>query len=188
MLDQFQEESLSELWGLENNNNDEDETLGSVVACDFYNAGSLLSMSDEDIVRILTDELLPSAVPKFADAKLVDSWVGKYAGVVSWFSPGSYALRPPLEGAGNNVLPNVKCAGDWVRMGDREHGAKGLCQERAFVSGVEAANSLMKATTSADEKFQQHEVLAVRDDETQFKLGVELNRKVMSVFPRFWTR
>lgn len=94
MLDQFQEESLSELWGLEKNNNDETETttLGSVVACDFYNAGSLLSMSDEDIVRILTDELLPSAVPKFADAKLVDSWVGKYAGVVSWFSPGSYAL------------------------------------------------------------------------------------------------
>ena len=186
MLDQFQEESLSELWGLEKNNNV--TTLGSVVACDFYNAGSLLSMSDEDIVRILTDELLPSAVPKFADAKLVDSWVGKYAGVVSWFSPGSYALRPPLEGAGNNVLPNVKCAGDWVRMGDREHGAKGLCQERAYVSGFEAANSLMKATTSTDEKFQQHEVLAVRDDETQFKLGVELNRKVMSVFPRFWTR
>jgi len=166
MLDQFQEESLSELWGLEKNNNV--TTLGSVVACDFYNAGSLLSMSDEDIVRILTDELLPSAVPKFADAKLVDSWVGKYAGVVSWFSPGSYALRPPLEGAGNNVLPNVKCAGDWVRMGDREHGAKGLCQERAYVSGFEAANSLMKATTSTDEKFQQHEVLAVRDDETQF--------------------
>ena len=186
MLDQFQEENLSELWGLEKNNNV--TTLGSVVACDFYNAGSLLSISDEDIVRILTDELLPSAVPKFADAKLVDSWVGKYAGVVSWFSPGSYALRPPLEGAGNNVLPNVKCAGDWVRMGDREHGAKGLCQERAYVSGFEAANSLMKATTSTDEKFQQHEVLAVRDDETQFKLGVELNRKVMSVFPRFWTR
>ena len=27
--------------------------------------------------------------------------------------------------------------GDWVRMGDREHGAKGLCQERALVSGLE---------------------------------------------------
>ena len=58
--------------------------------------------------------------------------MGKYAGTVSWFSPGSYALRPPLEGAGNDVLPGVKCAGDWVRMFDEEHGAKGLCQERAY--------------------------------------------------------
>eukprot|EP00968_Pinguiococcus_pyrenoidosus_P014449 scaffold1307_cov200-Pinguiococcus_pyrenoidosus.AAC.138 len=29
-------------------------------------------------------------------------------------------------------------------MGEREHGAKGLCQERAFVSGLQAANSLMQ--------------------------------------------
>ena len=31
----------------------------------------------------------------------------------------------------------AKRQGDWVRMGDREHGAKGLCQERALVSGLE---------------------------------------------------
>jgi len=185
MLDQLQEENLAGLWGKVTV--DEDETLGSVVACDFYNAGSLMSLQDEDIVKILTDELLPSAVSKFADAKLVDSWVGKYGGVVSWFSPGSYALRPPLEGAGNGILPNVKCSGDWVRMGEREHGAKGLCQERAFVSGFEAANSLMK-DTAANEKFQEYDVLAVREDEMQFKLGIEVNRKVMSFLPRFWTR
>jgi uncharacterized protein with NAD-binding domain and iron-sulfur cluster len=127
-----------------------------------------------------------SAVTKFADAKLVDSWVGKYPGVVSWFSPGSYTKRPPLEGAGNEVLPNVKCAGDWVRMGEREHGAKGLCQERAYVSGFEAANSLMRSTMG--DTYKQHDVLPVRDDEMQFKLGVEVNRKVMQFLPRFWTR
>mmetsp|Transcript_20324 Transcript_20324/g.36511 ORF Transcript_20324/g.36511 Transcript_20324/m.36511 type:complete len:657 (-) Transcript_20324:98-2068(-) len=186
MLDQFQDESLAQLWG-KDGESEEDETLGSVVACDFYNSGGLMSLKDEDIVKILTDELLPSAVSKFADAKLVDSWVGKYSGVVSWFSPGSYALRPPLEGAGNAVLPNVKCAGDWVRMGEREHGAKGLCQERAFVSGFEAANSLMKDTAFGD-KFQAHKVLAVREDEMAVKLGMEVNRKVMSFLPRFWTR
>ena len=189
MLDQFQEDSLAELWGVNKDEVDED-SLGSVVACDFYNAGGVLSMQDEDIIKILTDELLPSAVPKFADAKLVDFWVGKYAGVVSWFSPGSYTLRPPLEGAGGSVLPNVKCAGDWVRMGQREHGAKGLCQERAYVSGFEAANSLMKDTEWSEE-FKKHVVLDVREDEAQFKLGVEVNRKVMSVLPsgaRFWTR
>merc|ERR1719253_1259 len=134
-------------------------------------------------------DLLPSAVPRFADAKLVDSWVGKYAGVVSWFSPGSYDLRPPLEGAGRAALPNVKCAGDWVRMGDREHGAKGLCQERAYVSGIEAANSLMKATADdAGDGFRAHEVLPVREDERAFQLGVEANKRVMSFLPRFWTR
>jgi len=178
MLDQFQEDS-PELWG-------DDTPQGSVVACDFYNAGGLMSLSDEDLVKILTDELLPSAVTKFADAKLVDSWVGKYPGVVSWFSPGSFDKRPPLEGAGTDVLPNIKCAGDWVRLGEREHGAKGLCQERAYVSGFEAANSLLKST--CEEEFQPHEVLPVREDEAQFKMGMELNKKVMQYVPRFWTR
>ena len=122
-----------------------------------------------------------------SDAKVVYSWVGKYAGTVSWFSPGSYSSRPPLEGAGNAVLPNLKCAGDWVRMGEREHGAKGLCQERAYVSGIEAANSLLKSTETAI-STDYHQVLAVREDEMQFKLGVEVNIKIMSVLPRFWVR
>lgn len=183
MLDQLQEDS-PELWG--EDPLEEGEERGSVVACDFYNAGGLMSLSDDDLVKILTDELLPSAVTKFADAKLVDSWVGKYPGVVSWFSPGSFDKRPPLEGAGKDVLPNIKCAGDWVRMGEREHGAKGLCQERAYVSGFEAANSLMMST--CEEKFQPHEVLPVREDEMQFKMGMELNKKVMQYVPRFWTR
>ena len=62
---------------------------------------------------------------------VVDSHVVRCPGAVTWFSPGSFDSRPPLE----TSLSNVVCAGDWVRMGDREHGAKGLCQERAYVSG-----------------------------------------------------
>ena len=142
------------------------------------------------------------------DATVVDSWVGKYEGTVSWFSPGSYASRPPLEGAGNDILPNIKCAGDWVRMGVKEHGAKGLCQgnafcqlhfnlknsrsklflyslERAFVTGLEAANSLLKVTTN---NSSIHEVIPVRKDEEQFELGVNINKEVMKVLPRFWVR
>ena len=68
----------------------------------------------------------------------VDSHVVRYPGAVTWFSPGSYPNRPPLQ----TSVPNLVCAGDWVRMGDREHGAKGLCQERAYVSGIQAANAL----------------------------------------------
>jgi uncharacterized protein with NAD-binding domain and iron-sulfur cluster len=165
------------LWGGE-------EPQGSVLGCDFYNAGGLLSLSEEDLVSILMDSLLPSAVPQFADSKVVDSWVGKYPGTVSWFAPGSFSKRPPTEGAGS-VLPTVKFAGDLVRMGDREHGAKSLCQERAFVSGFEAANSLLRDTAP---KYIAHPVLAVREDESLFKAAVSINKNVMNYLPRFWVR
>ena len=111
---------------------------GSVVSCDFYNAGALLPLSDDHIVQLLTQQLLPAAVPAFSQAKVIDSHVQRFPSAVSWFSPGSAAARPRLEAE----ISNLVCAGDWVRMGAREHGAKGLCQERAFVCGIEAANSL----------------------------------------------
>lgn len=192
MLDQFQQDNLEELWG-------QDTPQGSVVACDFYNAGALLSLPEEDLLSILMNDLLPSAVPAFADAKVVDSWVGKYPGAVTWFAPGSYGKRPPLEGAGTAILPNIKCAGDWVKMGDKEHGAKGLCQERAYVSGLQAANSLLEstmtmkynkngATTSKTIEPKLHVVLPVREDEVQFRAAVALNQQVMKFVPRFWVR
>merc|ERR1712232_1292744 len=179
MLDQFQKENEANLWG----DDEEEPPRGSVVACDFYNAGALLSLSDEDIVYdILMNDLLPAAVPEFVDATVVDSWVGKFPGTVSFFSPGSFDRRPPMQGTPE--IPTIKCAGDWVRMGDLEHGAKGLCQERAYVSGLQAAN-LLTAFTS-----RQHDVIDVREDEAQFKLGVQLNKQVMGsrLLPRFWVR
>lgn len=75
-------------------------------------------------------------------------------------------------------------------MGEREHGAKGLCQERAFVSGLEAANSLLKEsfTAGGGGGFKVHDVLPVREDEAQFRAGVAINNQVMKVLPRFWVR
>ena len=106
--------------------------------------------------------------------------------------PDSYDCRPPLEGAGDDVLGNVKCAGDWVSMGIREHGAKGLCQERAYVTGLEAANSLLRGLGDGDEGVvvvpREGTVLPVREDEGQFKAAVEINNRVMKVLPRFWVR
>jgi uncharacterized protein with NAD-binding domain and iron-sulfur cluster len=177
MLDQLQSESMSALWGGE-------EVQGSVVACDFYNAGALLGLADEDLVDLLIKDLLPDAVPGFGRAKVVDSWVGRYPGAVSWFSPGSFDKRPPLQGQ-EKVLPTVKCAGDWVRMGELEHGAKGLCQERAYVSGLQAANELLQITADVS---RPHTVLAVRDDEVQFKAGVALNQKIRKLLPRAFVR
>jgi len=170
MLDQLQEGNEAELWG-------DDEPQGSVVACDFYNAGALLTLSDEEIVRILTEELLPAAVPEFRGATVVDSYVKKYAKAVSWFSPGSFTSRPTTE----TPLTNLVCAGDWVRLGDREHGAKGLCQERAFVTGLEAANSLARRGVLGTQHRDEHEVIPVRDDEPQVKAGRALNKALAQV-------
>ena len=72
------------------------------------------------------------------------------------------------------------CAGDWVRMGEREHGAKGLCQERAYVCGLEAANSLLRRGVVRGMGSGEHRVIPVRPDEPQVVLGRALNKLVMN--------
>ena len=174
MLDQLQCEEPQLLWG-------DDQVQGSVLACDFYNAGSLLSLPDEAIIELLMDALLPSAVPAFRDAKPVDSFVARYPGAVTWFSPGSYKKRPPLE----TRVRNLVCAGDWVRMGDREHGAKGLCQARAYVSGLEAANALARSGARGVGLGRQHPVIPIRDDEPQVVAGRAVNKQLQDLLNPF---
>lgn len=132
------------------------------------------ALDDAEIVRLLSKELLPAAVPEFRTATVVDSHVKRYPGAVTWFSPGSYTSRPTLE----TPLPNLVCAGDWVRLGDREHGAKGLCQERAYVTGLEAGNSLARRGLLGESARRQHEVISVRPDEPQVVQGRAANKLV----------
>lgn len=72
-------------------------------------------------------------------------------------------------------------------MGDREHGAKGLCQERAYVSGLEAGNALLRsgamqaatavapwggaAASGSGALYPEHPVLPIRPDEPQVVAG-----------------
>lgn len=72
-----------------------------------------------------------------------------------------------------------------MKLGDREHGSKGLCQERAFVSGIQAANSLMESVMM---NGRNHPVIPIRDDEIQFKIATAINKKIMGFIPRFWVR
>ena len=51
------------LWGGE-------AVQGSVLACDFYNAGSVATLSDEDIISLMIDDMIPKAVPAFKAAKV----------------------------------------------------------------------------------------------------------------------
>jgi uncharacterized protein with NAD-binding domain and iron-sulfur cluster len=171
MLDQLQKEWERALWG-------DQRPQGSVIACDFYNASSIAAMNDQEIIDRLMHDLLPIAHPEFKHAKVVDCEVRRYPGSVSHFSPGSFSKRPPLE----TSVETIVCAGDWVRMGDREHGAKGLCQERAYVCGLEAGNSLIRrhiVRGANPSKTIQHSVLPIRADEPQVVLGRALNKIVM---------
>ncbi|WP_028951871.1 FAD-dependent oxidoreductase [Synechococcus sp. CC9616] len=171
MLDQLQKESEPDLWG-------DQPVQGSVIASDFYNATAIAELSDQQIVDCLMQDLLPKAQPGFGDARVVDQEVRRYPGSVSLFSPGSFSKRPPLE----TSLASVVCAGDWVRMGEREHGAKGLCQERAYVCGLEAGNSLLRRGIVRGEGMPsraQHPVIPIRADEPQVLLGRALNKLVM---------
>ena len=172
MLDQLQKETEAALWGGE-------PPRGSVIASDFYNATAIAVLSDEEIVALLMRELLPVANPAFHTANVLEAEVRRYPGSVAWFSPGSFRQRPPLE----TNIPSLVCAGDWVRMGAREFGAKGLCQERAYVCGLEAANSLLRRRVikgSESAGSTQHQVIPIRPDEPQVLLGRALNAQVMS--------
>ena len=150
-----------------------------MIASDFYNATAIAALSDEAIVALLMRELLPVANPAFHTANVLEAEVRRYPGSVAWFSPGSFRQRPPLE----TNIPSLVCAGDWVRMGAREFGAKGLCQERAYVCGLEAANSLLRRRVikgSESAGSTQHQVIPIRPDEPQVLLGRALNAQVMS--------
>jgi uncharacterized protein with NAD-binding domain and iron-sulfur cluster len=173
MLDQLQKDSERALWG-------DDQPQGSVIACDFYNASAIAVMNDQEIIDRLMHDLLPITNPEFKNAKVVDYEVRRYPDSVSLFSPGSFRKRPPLE----TSVETIVCAGDWVRMGDREHGAKGLCQERAYVCGLEAGNSLIRRNIVRgpnQSKTIQHSVVPIRADEPQVVLGRALNKIVVPV-------
>ncbi|NKB74940.1 MAG: NAD(P)-binding protein [Synechococcus sp. s2_metabat2_7] len=177
MLDQLQADSQQELWGA-------DPVQGSVVASDFYNASAMAAQSDQEIVDSLMQELLPMVQPAFRTAQVVDQEVRRYPGSVSLFSPGSFQQRPPLE----TSVASIVCAGDWVRMGDREFGAKGLCQERAYVCGLEAGNSLLRRKIISGTTPSQalpHPVIPIRADEPQVVLGRTINKRVMDQLDLF---
>jgi uncharacterized protein with NAD-binding domain and iron-sulfur cluster len=169
MLDQLQADNEQALWG-------DQAVQGSVIASDFYNASAIAEQSDQEIVDALMQQLLPQVQPAFRHAQVVDQEVRRYPASVSLFSPGSFQQRPPLE----TSLASVVCAGDWVRMGEREHGAKGLCQERAYVCGLEAANSLLRRGVVRGTDSGEHRVIPIRPDEPQVVLGRALNKLVMN--------
>ncbi|GBF97597.1 amine oxidase [Raphidocelis subcapitata] len=106
---------------------------GSVITVDFYGASELLPLSDDELVARAAAHI-GKCEPGFRGARVVDSAVLRFRKAVTHFSPGSLASRP-FQATG---VPNLFLAGDWVKGLD--HGANGLSQERAYVTGLTAAN------------------------------------------------
>lgn len=168
---------MRRLWGHDPGDGSVDASaLGSVIACDVYWAGPLLPQPDAAIVALFLDRLLPACVPALRSARLLDSCVLRCPAAVTHFRPGSFGARPATSPA-PAAAPWLAAAGDWARLGAaREHGAKGLCQERALVTGLEAGNALLRsgalrtprgAPAAAALPYPLHPVRPVRDAEPQ---------------------
>jgi len=114
---------------------------GSVLEFDIYHAETLLPMSDDAVVEKLLSSYLPAALGRTggragagaAAAAAVDASVLRFRSATTVFSPGSAAALPPIC----TSIPNVFVAGDCVAQGPGTHGAKGLSQEKAYVSGLQ---------------------------------------------------
>ena len=75
-----------------------------------------------------------SCLQYYVGLQVVDSAVLRFPNAVTHFSPGSYTSRPLQRTSFGNVF----MAGDWVK--GLNHGANGLSQERAYITGLTAAN------------------------------------------------
>ncbi|KAF8066234.1 pds [Scenedesmus sp. PABB004] len=115
---------------------------------------------------------LEACEPAFRDAAVVDSAVLRFPKAVTHFSPGSYVARPYQV----TSLRNVFIAGDWVK--GVPHGANGLSQERALVTGLIAANLVIDACGGRGAKAV---VLDVEPDEPHVAAAKAANQAVRGV-------
>ncbi|KAL4520634.1 hypothetical protein Ndes2526A_g05184 [Nannochloris sp. 'desiccata'] len=143
---------------------------GTVIAADFYGASSLLPLSDREILQKVQRNMA-LCEPAFASAEIIDSAVLRFPKAVTHFSPGSYKNRPYQQ----TSFPNVMLAGDYIKGLD--HGANGLSQERAYVTGLAAANLVMQQLGQGNPA----EILPVEADEGHIRAAKQVNKSVVNV-------
>lgn len=129
---------------------------GSVIEVDYYHASPLLVMSDEEIVVKVKSDLDNILGTKCKRASVSDAAIVRLPEGVNWYFPGSYADMPDLK---STSVSNLYFAGDIVRT---RHGS--WSQEKAFVTGMEAANLLLGRPVDQG-------VLPVAADEAHVKIG-----------------
>ena len=149
---------------------------GTVVEADYYHANQLLTLDDEQVISLVQKDLA-GCIPVFADAKVVDKSVIRIRQGVSHFAPGSYRYLLP----GETSFSNLFISGDWIVT---RHGS--WSQEKAYVTGLEAANRVIKQLGQG----QPADTIPIVPDEPHIQAARMLNkglRKIQQqVLPQFW--
>eukprot|EP00594_Rhizosolenia_setigera_P012002 CAMPEP_0178971920 /NCGR_PEP_ID=MMETSP0789-20121207/20637_1 /TAXON_ID=3005 /ORGANISM="Rhizosolenia setigera, Strain CCMP 1694" /LENGTH=580 /DNA_ID=CAMNT_0020659133 /DNA_START=8 /DNA_END=1750 /DNA_ORIENTATION=- len=109
---------------------------GSVIEVDYYHASSLLVLDDESIVSKVKKDLETILGDQCVKAQVLDAAVVRLPSAVNFYKPGSYEILPDVK---SKAFENVFHCGDLVKT---DHGS--WSQEKAYVSGMEAANSVLK--------------------------------------------
>ncbi|OEU07619.1 FAD/NAD(P)-binding domain-containing protein [Fragilariopsis cylindrus CCMP1102] len=143
--------------------------IGSIIEVDYYHAASLLVMSDEAIVSKVKKDLNTILGTQCIDATIVDAAIVRLPQAVNWYSPGSYANMPDVQ---SKAIPNVYFAGDLVRT---RHGS--WSQEKAYVSGIEAANSILN-------RSPEYGIIPLEPDELHVSLGVGVHNSMFKISKR----
>ncbi|MEA5508728.1 FAD-dependent oxidoreductase [Crocosphaera sp. UHCC 0190] len=151
------------------------ELSGTVIEADFYHANQLLSMTDEQIITKVHQDLT-TCIASFADAKIIDYRVIKVRQGVTHFAPGSYQYLLTAK----SPIPNLYLSGDWVIT---RHGS--WSQEKAYVTGLEAANLVIEQLGG-----KPATIIPVEPDEPHIQIGRLLNQNFRTFFndflPNFW--
>ena len=140
---------------------------GSVVEVDYYHANQLLHLSNEEILPLVQADLA-GCLPGFRDAQIVDASVIRLPQAVSHFAPGSYRYLLPRQ----TNFSNVFMSGDWIV---NRHGS--WSQEKAYVTGLEAANSVIELCTTG----QPAAIQPIVPDEPHIQAARWLNQAVRSL-------
>jgi uncharacterized protein with NAD-binding domain and iron-sulfur cluster len=123
---------------LHGENKDRESSPGSILEVDYYSADSLLVMSDKAIVEKVKADLNTILGVECAASNVVDAAIVRLPRGVNWYFPGSYKSMPDLR---SSSVENAYFAGDLVRT---RHGS--WSQEKAFVTGMQAANLIQGKT------------------------------------------
>jgi len=136
---------------------------GSVLEVDFYYANSMLVLDDESIVTKVKSHLDKICGDGCKQAKVIDAAIVRIPEGVNWYYPGSYSKMPSVK---SGAYSNVFFAGDIVKT---RHGS--WSQEKAFVTGVEAANTILHRPNGSG-------IIPLPDDE----LHVSAGRNALNLF------
>lgn len=149
---------------------------GTVVEVDYYHANQLLNLSDEQVIPLVKKDLA-GCISAFGDAKVIDQSVIRIRQGVTHFAPGSYRYFLPAATSFSNVF----MSGDWIVT---RHGS--WSQEKAYVTGLEAANHVIKKLGSG----QPANIIPIVPDEPHIQAARAINHAARNLkkqfLPQFW--